>query len=391
MTATTTSNSTLSSIARDPGPWSQAYLDVSVDTADPPGVVEQRITSVGDALRRAGAPDADVAAVTAALDADAPAPSPLCHFVLARRGEVVVDEWMPGIASEPELVSFGPVPDLTPLLERQAADFSFVVVETERDGGEIRLYRVGAPGVDDEQHVQGRTDTLHAVKTGGWRQSRLQSHAREIWRQTQSQLAGAVDEVVRRERPRLLVIAGDIRARHLLEDELSAESRAILVVEPTDTRAPGSDQSALTDRVEAEIQRILAADKAEVLDRVAMHEGRGDQLVTTRFGEVVRALASAQVDTLLLDADRLGDRTVLALDREPWIATAPEDALEAQTLATVPARVGLVRAAVLTDARVLHADSVSVPDGADAVQLPGDAPAAAVLRWPLGPTPDEAP
>jgi hypothetical protein len=325
--------------------------------------------------------------VISALEAEAPAPSPLCHFVLARRGEVVMDEWMPGLASEPEpeLVSFGPVPDLTPLLERQVADFAFLVVETERDGGELRLYRLGTPGAEDEQHVEGRTDILHAVRSGGWRQDYLQSHAREIWRQTQSQLAGAIDEVVRRERPRLLVVAGEIRARQLLESELSEESRDILSVEPTDTRADGADPAALTERVNAEIQRILAADKAEVLNRIAMHDGRGDGLVALRFGEVVRALAAAQVDTLVLDADRLAGRTVLALDREPWIATAPEDALDAEILATVPAKAGLVRAAVLTDARVLFTDSVAVPDGPDLVQLPGDAATAALLRWPLGP------
>jgi hypothetical protein len=385
MSASTATNTILSGIARDPGPWSEVYLDVSIDTADPPQVAQQRVRSTRDALSRAGAPDADIEVVISALEAEAPAPSPLCHFVLARRGEVVMDEWMPGLASEPELVSFGPVPDLTPLLERQVADFAFLVVETERDGGELRLYRLGTPGAEDEQHVEGRTDILHAVRSGGWRQDYLQSHAREIWRQTQSQLAGAIDEVVRRERPRLLVVAGEIRARQLLESELSEESRDILSVEPTDTRADGADPAALTERVNAEIQRILAADKAEVLNRIAMHDGRGDGLVALRFGEVVRALAAAQVDTLVLDADRLAGRTVLALDREPWIATAPEDALDAEILATVPAKAGLVRAAVLTDARVLFTDSVAVPDGPDLVQLPGDAATAALLRWPLGP------
>jgi len=196
---------------------------------------------------------------------------------------------------------------------------------------------------------------------------------------------------VRERMPRLLVVAGDIRARQLLEEELSEASRAILAVEPTNTRADGSSDEALAERIDSEIKRVLAEDKRAVLDQLNMHEGRGDNRVDLNFGAVVQALASAQVDTLVLDSDRLADREALALGAEPWIATTPEDALGAPVIATVPAQLALIRAALLTDAKILFTDSYAAsgsgdPQAAeDAVTLPEHAEVGAILRWRTGP------
>jgi len=355
-------------------------------------VKEQRRTSVLDALARAGAPMADIDAITDALATNPAAPSPACLYVLAKNGELVLEEALPGIAVAPESVTYGPLPDLAPLLRMQPLDFCYLVVETSRDGGEARLYRAGASSPEREEQVTGRTDTLHKVRRGGdWRNDHFQNHTEEIWKQTQSKLAATVDEVVRERMPRLLVVAGDIRARQLLEEELSEASRAILAVEPTNTRADGSSDEALAERIDSEIKRVLAEDKRAVLDQLNMHEGRGDNRVDLNFGAVVQALASAQVDTLVLDSDRLADREALALGAEPWIATTPEDALGAPVIATVPAQLALIRAALLTDAKILFTDSYAAsgsgdPQAAeDAVTLPEHAEVGAILRWRTGP------
>ena len=389
---TTGTGHELARVYREGGDYSQVYIDMSVDTADPPGVKEQRRTSVLDALARAGAPMADIDAITDALATNPAAPSPACLYVLAKNGELVLEEALPGIAVAPESVTYGPLPDLAPLLRMQPLDFCYLVVETSRDGGEARLYRAGASSPEREEQVTGRTDTLHKVRRGGdWRNDHFQNHTEEIWKQTQSKLAATVDEVVRERMPRLLVVAGDIRARQLLEEELSEASRAILAVEPTNTRADGSSDEALAERIDSEIKRVLADDKRAVLDQLNMHEGRGDNRVDLNFGAVVQALASAQVDTLVLDSDRLADREALALGAEPWIATTPEDALGAPVIATVPAQLALIRAALLTDAKILFTDSYAAsgsgdPQAAeDAVTLPEHAEVGAILRWRTGP------
>ncbi|WP_445445169.1 baeRF2 domain-containing protein [Clavibacter sp. km3a] len=385
MTDPTPDRPSWAELLRRPGPWVQVHLDDSVDTADPPQVLETRRKSVIDRLARDGASEEDLAQVSSAL-AHEPAPGgPRTRVILVESGELVVDESIPGIPTEPEEAGVVPVPDLVPLLEREPERIVYVVVETSRDGGEVRVLRAGPDELIAERAVEGRTDTLHPVKTGGWRQDRLQHHAEEIWRQTQGELAERIDDVVRRHRPRLLVVAGDIRARQLLEGELGPEPRAILAVEPTNTRADGADPTALEERIRTELQRILAEGERDVLDRVAEHDGRGDGWAETRVGAVVRALASAQVDTLVLDADALRDERLLALSAAPWIATAPEDALGAEILGRVPAHVALTRAALLTDARVVLTDSTSAPDGEDAIGLPGAGSVAALLRWPEGP------
>jgi hypothetical protein len=381
----TVAGSSLADVYRDQGNYTQVFIDMSVDTADPPGVREERRTSLLDQLARAGSPQGDLDTVADVVSTEETGPSPSCLYLLVKEGRVVVDEVLPGLATEPESVSFGPLPDLVPLLKAQPFEFTYLTVETARDGGEVRLFRAGSRDPESMDSIEGRTDTLHKIKGGGWRHDHMQNHAEEIWRQTQSELATAVDEIVRRNRPRLIVVAGDIRARQLLEGELSEASRAILAIEPTNTRADGSSDAALTERVDAEIERILAEDKRAVLDLLALHDGRGDNLVELNFGAVVHALASSQVGTLILDSDLLRERQALALDAAPWIASAPEDALGAEVLGSVPAQLALCRAALLTDARVLFTDSFAVPDAEDALTLPNDAAAAAILRWRTGP------
>jgi hypothetical protein len=82
--------------------------------------------------------------------------------------------------------------------------------------------------------------------------------------------------------------------------------------------------------------------------------------------------------TVPRQAERIheADRSAIALDAAPWIASAPEQDFGAGELGVVPASVAIGRAAVLTDARV-----IVVSPG----ELPDDAPAAALLRWPVGP------
>jgi hypothetical protein len=384
--ATTRASVDLAGIYREGGNYCEVYLDMSVDTSDPPGVKDERRTSVLDTLRKLGAPTDDLDAISDVLATGNTAPSPVSLYVLVKDGTVRCEEVLRGRVVGRESVTYGPLPDVSPLLRTHALDFTYLVVETSRDGGEARLFRAASFTAESEEQVQGRTDTLHKVKKGGdWRNDHFQNHAEEIWKQTQSQLASTIDEIVRLQSPRFIVVAGDIRARQLLVDELAPASRDIVTVEPTNTRAAGSKDDALLDRLDAEIARVLAADKQEVLDKVNLHDGRGDNLGDLNFGAIVQALASAQVDTLIVDSERLQERTLLAVDGEPWIAAAPEDTLGAPVIASVPAQLAMIRAALLTDARVVFTDSYSAPDQADRITLPQDAPVAAVLRWRTGP------
>jgi hypothetical protein len=340
--------------------------------------------------------------------------SPVCRFILVQDGTVAVNQVLVGVPVEPEVVSYGPVPNVVPLIRHKPEGLSYLVVETSREGGEVRLYRAGVADAVTEDEVKGKSDrfSLHKAKAGGWRQSHNQSHAEEIWKQTQSELATSIDDIVRKHRPRLLVVAGDVRATQLLAEQLSSESQAILSLEPTNTRADGASDEALVDHINEELERVLEEDTIDAVDQLAIHQGRGDNTVETSAGAIVMALASAQVDTLILDTVKMQDSTLLALDAEPWIASAPEETLGAGVLGDVPAPVAMTRAAVLTDAKVLFidpahsaeddiaegADANGTPDAdddvetdtdegsdAEAAELPEGVAVAALLRWRTGP------
>jgi Bacterial archaeo-eukaryotic release factor family 2 len=410
----TATTDTLAEIFRTGGDWSEVYLDVSVDTGDPAQVTSTRAESVSDTLRRAGAPQSDVEAVEQILREDPGVTSPVCRFILVQDGTVAVNQVLVGVPVEQEVVSYGPVPNVVPLLRHKPEGVSYLVVETSREGGEVRLYRAGEADAVSEDEVKGKSDrfSLHKAKAGGWRQSHNQSHAEEVWKQTQSDLAASIDDIVRKHRPRLLVVAGDVRATQLLAEQLSSESQAILSVEPTNTRADGASDDALVDHINEELDRVLEEDTIDAVDKLAIHQGRGDNTVETSAGAIVMALASAQVDTLIIDTAKLGDNTLLALDAEPWIASAPEETLGAGVLGDVPAPVAMVRAAVLTDAKVLFVDPAhSAEDdlaenahgndganadedvdtdtdensAAEAAELPEGVAVAALLRWRTGP------
>lgn len=410
----TATTDTLADVFRAGGDWSEVYLDVSVDTGDPTQVIATRAESVSDTLRRAGAPDSDVEAIEQVMREDPGVPSPACRFLLVQDGRVAVNEVLAGVPVEQEVVTFGAVPNVVPLLRHKPEGMFYIVVETSRDGGEVRLYRAGEADALSEDEVKGKSDrfSLHKAKAGGWRQSHNQSHAEEIWKQTQSELATTIDDIVRKRRPRLIVAAGDVRAAQLLADQLSPESQAILSVEPTNTRADGASDEALVDHINEQLERVLEEDTIDAVDKLAIHQGRGDNTVETSAGAIVMALASAQVDTLIMDTARMGDSTLLALDAEPWIASAPEETLGAGVLGDVPAPVAMVRAAVLTDAKVLfidpaHSAEEDITDGADAngtpdadddvdtdtdgnsdaeaAELPEGVAVAALLRWRTGP------
>lgn len=410
----TATTDTLAEIFRTGGDWSEVYLDVSVDTGDATQVNATRAESVSDTLRRAGAPDSDVEAIERIMREDPGVTSPVCRFILVQEGAVAVNQVLVGVPVEPEVVSYGPVPNVVPLLRHKPDGVSYLVVETSREGGEVRLYRAGVADAVSEDEVKGKSDrfSLHKAKAGGWRQSHNQSHAEEIWKQTQSELATSIDDIVRKHRPRLLVVAGDVRATQLLAEQLSSESQAILSVEPTNTRADGASDEALVDHVNEGLERVLEEATIDAVDKLAIHQGRGDNTVETSAGAIVMALASAQVDTLIMDTAKMSDSTLLALDAEPWIASAPEETLGAGVLGDVPAPVAMVRAAVLTDAKVLfidpaHSAEDDITEGADvngtpdadddvdadtdgnsdaeAAELPEGVAVAALLRWRTGP------
>jgi stalled ribosome rescue protein Dom34 len=189
-------------------------------------------------------------------------------------------------------------------------------------------------------------------------------------------VAEEIDRVVSSSGARLVVLAGDIHARRLVQEQLSKATQVLVSVIDSHTHTAGADDTLLEDQVNQRVAEQWASEQQEIMERLAMQEGQANPESATGIGSVVHALQQAQVEVLILDDAALSERTLLALDAEPWIATAEEEALGANVLGKVPAPAALLRAAALTDARVLLVPGPVLPEGVDV---------AALLRWSTGP------
>jgi hypothetical protein len=360
---------------RRPGPWSVAYVEAATGTVDTLEAADVRPGNVRAELEAKGAPDDDVQAVGSAVRPAEGMPGPVAQFVLARQGSVELNEFLPGPLVVPQRVSVDPVPDLLPLVKHKGEQFPYVVAEVSREGGEIRLHHAGKLGADSVEDIQGSTENLKKVPSGGWSQGKYQHRTEEIWRQNADQVAAEIDRVAARSGAKLVVLSGDIRARGLVQEQLSKASQELVAEVDANTRTAGADPELLDREVEKHIALRWAAEQQQVLDRLAEQEGHANPEAASGLDAVVHALQQGQVDVLVMDDAELSDHQLVVLDAEPWVALDQDESLDAKALGRVAAPSALLRAAALTDARVLIVPAAALPRRADV---------AALLRWPAG-------
>ena len=366
--------SEITDLLRQRGPWTAAYVDGP--GAEPQVVEEKKQDAVRRGLEDSGAPEADAEAIASALRSGTGLPSPSARYLIAKEGQVVLDAPLEGARHGAEITAHGPVPPLRPLLSHQGDDVEYLVVETGREGAQLRWERAGRSS-GAPLDIEGRTDALPKVQAGGWSHAKHQRTSEQIWKLNQREVAEAVDQTVREVRPAFIAIAGDVRARQLLIADLAEESRGIAVEVDAHTRAAGSDDGALESRIEEELDHIETDDVATARDRAQTANGRRG---AHGIPEIMTALQEAAVDTLVLD-ERLwdDDRTLDALADVPWVDDG--DRLGVGSLGRIPAADALARAALLTDARVLvEQDDFEEPD--EEREQRATREPLAVLRWP---------
>ncbi|MDN4613063.1 Vms1/Ankzf1 family peptidyl-tRNA hydrolase [Leifsonia sp. F6_8S_P_1B] len=373
----------LSGPLAEPGPWVTVLADVSRDLNDPKRTNDLRHRAILDSLLEQGATQADHDAVQQALAAEHHSPSPSARFLAVREGAVEVNQVLLTQIQGDGWGRVGNALDPLPLLARDAFDFDALLVEAERDGATIWHRRSEFSDLretDPGERVEGATDSLHKVPGGGWSHLRYQHHTEETWKHNEKEVAQRVSELVERFHPRIIVLAGDLRAVQLVRDALPSAATELLAAEPLEASA-GDDREALFQRFERLIADVAATDEYARTQRLFSRSEGESRTEALGIGEVVSALQESQAATVFVPqaaplGDDEGERTVIALDAAPWVSTAPEQDFGAGELGTVPASVGIARAAVLTDAEVVVTASGELPD---------DAPAAALLRWPVGP------
>lgn len=363
----------LAEIFRQPGPWATVQLDVSRDVQPAAQTIELRWRGLREDLAAQGAPDDFLDAVEDALRSPAEASVVACRYLLVSEDGVVVDEILHRSGSCDNEATFAELPYTAALVAGGAHDLPYLVVEAARDGARVTAFRAsGRPVIVHE--VIGEDVHLSKSPGGGWAHRRFQQTTEEVWRRNAQEVAEDVERARKQASAQLIVLSGDVRAREQLAAQLPEEARSQLVELDVHTRADGSDGSAVQEAVADQLAEIADQERRRAADRFG--EGKRSGLAVAGVGETVHALRQAQVDVLLVDFAKLGDRTLLVLRSEPWLATAPEGVTGTEVLSEAPAAEALIRAGALTDALLLPmgTEEIGAQDGV-----------AALLRWPAGP------
>jgi hypothetical protein len=365
----------LHELTRQPGPFATVYLDSSHDTDDAARAIALRWAEARDRLAAQGADAATLDAIAAAVADSPPAVGRAGRVLVARGGRVVLDRSLPEPPPRTE-AHWGLLPDLLPILVDQPEPVTAVVVRVDETGGEILLAGPDAQPVVAEQ-VEGGEHPVHKVRGGGWSHLAMQERVEESWRRNTAQVAERVDRHVAETGARVLLVAGDGRARSRLIDALGERSAAIAV--QLERGSSGGDD--LAAAVAEAMDDVATDTRIAVLDRYEKAAGRPDGLAVQGIGPVLAALRAEAVDTLLLDAGVARDATVWISEAPAQVAEVAEDlrATGADPTGQVPVDAALLRAAAGTGA-----DFVPVGGGRTGlVGRPLDDGVGALLRYPL--------
>jgi hypothetical protein len=350
-------------------PATFVHLTVSRGAADSATAVDIRWRDMREQLQQRGAPTEDLVALDAVVTAPPSEGGPGSRYALCSQGRLLLDRLLVGDENGPELADHSPVPDLTPVLRDAARRVAFMVVEASRDGADMTLQEAGR--VRRHRTVEGEEDALKKVRGGGWSHRRMQQHTEEVWRRNAAEVATTLDEEWRRSNARVLVLAGDVRAREKIRGNLSTALSAVLVEVDRNTRADGASGSAIEGTLAETLDELEDQERADALARLHVEDERH---ATVGLEATLGALRETRVGMVLLDPDAASARTVTALQGPPWVARVGAQDDLASPLADLPAHVALVRAAALTGAELLLLDHH---------QLPVEDGVAGLVRWDM--------
>lgn len=353
------------------GPYLSLHLDVSRATEDARQQLEARWNTARRSLEGEEISAEVLEDIGARLQEPTGLPGEVWRTIVATRDEVLLDQFRAGHSTWPESVAVGPLPDLAGWLSLTDGQVPLLLVRVDRSGADIEAYVAPSRPVAEERTVEGEDYQLTKIDQGGWAQDKYQQRAENLWEANAKEVADEITSMYRRLRPRLIVLAGDVRARTDLAGLLGdLQGASVQQVESGGRAAGTSDESLWED-----VRRLLAELEAHRIDDLLQRIQRGlavGEGVVHGVDRVADALVKGEVEQLVLSLDDARAVTVSAADH-PGLAL-PQSALEAGTL---PADQVLLAAAALTGA-----EAVVLPTG---VPLPRELTLAngtvALLRW----------
>ena len=345
----------LAALVQQPGPFASLYLDTRSDYENAPKEIQLRWEGLRRGLADDGAPEETLGALDGVVEG-AHRDGDGLVAVAQGTGAVLQRNLSTPIG---EGASWGPAPQLLPLLAWQQENPPYAVVLVDRTGAEIDVTSSWRP--DWSTEVEGDEWPVRRINPGGWSQRRYQERAENLWEENAKEVAGALEKIASDDDLELVLISGDVRAVGFLRDNLP-ESFAPSIYEIEGTQAQS------TEEIAEELHKAVAAHEAHtteaLLDRFREERGQEDRAVEG-VGRTARALSEARVETLLIAPDAAGQDGFLVAEDPTQVATerrALED-LRLGDVVRLPMRDALVRSAVAGSSAVRVLPSLSGEHG----------------------------
>ncbi|AOS65105.1 baeRF2 domain-containing protein [Actinoalloteichus hymeniacidonis] len=359
----------LRELATRSGPCAVAYFDVTRDTEEAFRANALRRRAVGEELADRGVDAETLAAMDEAIGSEPWVVGRAGRAVVGRDGTVLLDRVLPEPPAN-TVTAYSRVPDVFPLLVAVSSDEPVVVAVVDRVGADIGVHV--RDGGWREHTVRGDERPVHKVRGLGWSQNRVQRRVENTAAHNAAEIAHEVDRAAAEIGSRLIVIAGEVRARAEVMAALPSRSRTIAVEAEHGGRAAGSDRTALAEEVQRIAAEFLADETEQVLDRFQSELGAGQGLAVSGPEPVVAALRAGAVETVLLPSDGM-HRDVTVGEEATDISFGAQDANSMAGEMTADVAVGRAESAVAlaaaaTDASLFVIDPVdAVPDGVGAM------------------------
>ncbi|MEV0383117.1 Vms1/Ankzf1 family peptidyl-tRNA hydrolase [Nonomuraea sp. NPDC050643] len=272
-----------------------------------------------------------------ALDEAALAPA-AGRALFAAHGDVALAE---SLAEAPhELVSWSPLPHLTPMLMARGENVPHIRVIVDHAGAEVTVFGGGSPR---RAIVHADTWPLQKTAQGGWSQKRYERAVEETWEQNAVAVAHEIDEQVRRIGAELVLVAGEPKSRSYLLHHLGTKSAdRVLMVE----HGSRSDHGQFEKDVEKALDDWIERRRAELRERHAETGG------PVGVAAVAHALREGRVHAVLTPGElprRIwigGGGTQLATDAGELRRWGVDEPIQER------ADSALARAAAMTDAEL---------------------------------------
>ncbi|CAA9251096.1 MAG: hypothetical protein AVDCRST_MAG76-2275 [uncultured Acidimicrobiales bacterium] len=351
-------------LVRRPGPFATVLLCTQSDIENASQRSEQRWKPLRAELLDQGAPDEVVAAVDP-LVAEAHLYGEGLAVVVPASGGAHV-EHLPE-APDRDVVRWGTLPLLAPLLASHQRSIAHVVVLIDRLGAD--LHGVSREGADLEVAVKGDDHPIQRSKPGGWSQRRYQERVQSTWDQNAGEVADAVVRLVERLDAHIVLVAGDVRAVQLLRQRLP-DHVACMLREVDGSRATDGSEAITEAEVRTWLATAVADDTRRLLEKLREEGGQHDR-AADGLEATMAALSEARAAALLVPTELDGpglwfgaDTVPVAASRQALIDLGGDEPQEG------PAVDVLIRAALGTGAAVRIIPAGALPDQVGAI-----------LRW----------